>query len=220
MKIPQRTINRNPAYFTGYIIFFLLLSIFCFVSGKSDGFLLINHLHNNAFDKFFTMFTNVGNGLFVVALMLVLLVRKKMGMALQIGMGLLISGIVVQLIKHFFPCPRPQIFFAPGVIHYIAGVTRTGHSSFPSGHTATVFMLTTLLAFYLPGRMPGLFFLMIAILTGYSRIYLSQHFPMDVLVGSLTGVLTSMVIYELMPLNAISKKFQKDEWGPHSIKLR
>ena len=67
-----------------------------FVTGKSDGFLLINHFHNGMFDNFFIMFTNVGNGLFVIALMLFLLIRKKIGWCiLQIGIGLLISGLAV-----------------------------------------------------------------------------------------------------------------------------
>jgi membrane-associated phospholipid phosphatase len=220
MKILQRTINRNPAYFCGYLISFILLSGFCFVTGKSDGFLMINHLHNEMFDYFFTMFTNVGNGIFVIILMLFLMFRKKWGWALQIGMSLLISGMVVQLIKHYFPCPRPEVFFGSGTIHYIMGVTRTGRSSFPSGHTATVFMLSTLLALYIQGRKPGLFFLTIAILTGYSRIYLSQHFPVDVLAGSLTGVLTSLLVYTMVPLKSIEKKLQKNEWQQHSVKLR
>jgi membrane-associated phospholipid phosphatase len=220
MKILQRTISRNPAYFIGYFIFLILLSLFCVVTRKSDGFLLINHVHNVTFDYFFTMFTNVGNGLFVIALMIFLLIRKKIVWAVQIGMSLLISGLLVQLMKHFLPSPRPKLCFASDTIHCILGVTRTGHSSFPSGHTATVFMLTTLLALYFPGRKQGLFFLIIAILTGYSRVYLSQHFPIDVLVGSLTGVLISLLVYKLAPLKSFDKKFQKNDWAQHSVKLR
>ena len=172
------------------------------------------------FDNFFTMFTNIGNGLVVIAVMLFLMIRKKTGWVIQIGISLLISGLLVQMIKHFMPSPRPVIFFASGTVHYILGVTRTGHSSFPSGHTATAFMLTTLLAFYFPGRKPGLFFLTIAILTGYSRIYLSQHFPIDVLAGSLAGVLPSLAVYVFIPLPFFEKKFAKSEWDQQSIKLR
>jgi len=220
MKILQNPINRNPAYFIGYILFLILLSLFCFFTNKADGFLLINHFHNEMFDNFFTMFTNVGNGFVVIALMLFFLIRKKNGWVIQIGISLLISGLLVQTIKHFIPSPRPVIFFASGAVHYILGVTRTGHSSFPSGHTATAFMLTTLLALYFPGRKPGLFFLAIAVLTGYSRIYLSQHFPVDVLAGSLAGVLPSLGVYMFVPLPFFDKKFAKSEWDQQSVKLR
>jgi membrane-associated phospholipid phosphatase len=220
MKIIQPAISRNPAYFISYLVFFILLSLFCFFNSKSDGFLLINHFHNQLLDYFFTMFTNLGNGLFVVAWMLFMLMKKKVGWALQIGMSFLISGLLVQMIKHVTHSPRPSLFFGSGSIHIIRGVTRTGYSSFPSGHTATIFMLTTLLALYFPGKKPGLFFLMIAVLTGYSRVYLSQHFPVDVLAGSLTGVMISLVIYILIPLKIFEKKFPKNEWDQQSIKLR
>ena len=220
MKILQNPISRNPAYFTGYILFFILFSLFCFFTSKADGFLLINHFHSEIFDNFFTMFTNVGNGFVVIAVMLFLLIKKKTGWVIQIGISLLVSGLLVQMIKHFMPSPRPVIFFTSGAIHYILGVTRTGRSSFPSGHTATAFMLTTLLALYFPGRKPGLFFLTIAILTGYSRIYLSQHFPVDVLAGSLAGVLPSLAVYIFIPLPFFEKKFAKREWDQQSIKLR
>jgi membrane-associated phospholipid phosphatase len=220
MKILQPAVSRNPVYFIGYLVFFILLSLFCFFTSKADGFLLINHIHNEMFDNFFTMFTNVGNGLVVIALMLFLIIRKKTGWVVQIGISLLISGLIVQLIKHFMPSPRPVLFFASGAVHYILGVTRTGHSSFPSGHTATAFMLFTLLALYFPGRKPGLFFLTIAVLTGYSRIYLSEHFPIDVLAGSLAGVVPSLAAYIFIPLPFFEKKFPKNEWDPQSIKLR
>lgn len=219
-KILHKAISRNPVYFIGYLFCFILLSLYCFFTSKTDGFLRINHFHNEMLDYFFTMFTNVGNGLFVVALMLFLLIRKKIGWALQVGMGFLLSGLLVQIMKHCLPSPRPKLFFASGTIHYILGVTGTGHSSFPSGHTASIFMLTTLLAFYFPGRKPGLFFLAVAVLTGYSRVYLSQHFPIDVLIGSLTGVLASLLVYKMVPLKSFDKKFSKSEWVQQSIKLR
>src|SRR6478736_3485057 len=129
MKIVQPVVSRNPAYFISYLVFFILFSLFCFFTSKADGFLLINRFHNEIFDNFFTMFTNVGNGFVVIALMLFLLIRKKTGWVIQIGISLLLSGLVVQMTKHFMPSPRPEIFFASGAIHYILGVTRTGHSS-------------------------------------------------------------------------------------------
>jgi membrane-associated phospholipid phosphatase len=155
-----------------------------------------------------------------MALMLVLLLMKKFAWTGQIGMSFLISGLLVQLMKHFSASPRPKIFFGSGTIHCILGVTRTGYSSFPSGHTATIFMLTTLLALYFPGRKPGFIFFATAVLTGYSRVYLAQHFPCDVLAGSLIGMLTSLMVYLLIPLKSFEKKFPKTEWEQQSVKLR
>ena len=220
MKTLHNAISRIPAYFIGYLLCFVLLSSYCFFTSKSDGFLLVNHFHNEMLDNFFIMFTNVGNGLFVIVLMVFMLVRRKIGWTLQIGISFLISGLLVQLMKHYIPSPRPKVFFASGTIHDIIGVTRTGYSSFPSGHTATIFMLTTLLTLYFPGRKPGLFFLTMAVLTGFSRVYLSQHFPIDVLVGSLTGVLLSLGVYMMIPLKSFGKKLPSHKWEQQTIKLR
>lgn len=41
-------------------------------------------------------------------------------------------------------------------------------------------------------------FLIIAMLVGYSRMYLSQHFMIDITFGSLIGVISAIIIYSFM----------------------
>lgn len=49
----------------------------------------------------------------------------------------------------------------------------------------------------------------IAVLVGFSRVYLMQHFFMDVWAGALLGILSSLVSYSLV-LKFFSKKmYQK-----------
>jgi membrane-associated phospholipid phosphatase len=220
MRILTRTLNQNLVYFIGYIVFVCLLSVFCLAISKSAGFLLINRLHSKSLDYFFILFTNLGNVLFVIGLMVFMGIRKKFGWSLQIGVSFLVSGLLVQVIKHLVNSPRPKLYFGPNTIHFIYGITRTGSYSFPSGHTATIFALTTLLSLYFTGRKSGLFFIAIAVLTGFSRIYLSQHFPIDILVGSGIGFLISVLVYRLIPLKIFEKKFPKTEWERQSVTLR
>lgn len=220
MKNLTDALKRNPLYFISCLLFFIILSAFCIFISKPDGFLYINQFHSKFFDYFFILFTNLGNGLFVIGLMVFMLIRKKFGWSLQIGISFLVSGLLVQVFKHLVYSPRPKSYFGSQVIHCINGVTGTGSSSFPSGHTTTIFALTALLALYVPGRRSGFFFFMIAALTGFSRIYLSQHFPIDVLAGSAFGVLTSMAVYVLIPLKVFEKKFPKAGYGTQSVKLR
>ena len=220
MKSLTETANRNLTYMIYCLLFAILLSFYCILYSKPDGFLLINRFHTGPLDAFFIMFTNLGNGLFVIGLMVIMISRKKFGWTIQTGISFLVSGLVVQLFKRLAHCPRPRLFFGPNEIHFIHGITGTGYGSFPSGHTTTIFALTTLLSFYFPGRKSGLFFFLIAALTGFSRIYLSQHFPVDILGGLVTGVLISVVVYSYMPHEKFDRKFMKNELEPESTNLQ
>lgn len=221
MKNLSRAINRNTHYFTGYLIFAFTLTVFCFGFKKADGFLLINGFHFQSLDNFFVLFTQFGNGLFVMVIVILMLVLKKIGWAFQTVISFLVSGLCTQLIKHCIYSPRPKAFFGSGVsIHYIQGITYAGNNSFPSGHSATIFALTTLLSFYFPDKKWGLFFLTMAILTGFSRIYLSQHFPIDVLAGAIIGGIVSLAIYRYFPVESFEKKFSKNGWEHQSVKLQ
>lgn len=220
MKNLSRVLSHNPAYFSGYLLFVIVLTTYCLSINKPDGFMLINRFHFKMLDYFFILFTNLGNGLFVIGLMVFLFIRKKIGWTLQIGTCFLVSGLLVQVLKHLIHSPRPKLYFGPGAIHCIQGITGTGSGSFPSGHTATIFALTTLLCLYFPDRKSGTLFILIAALTGFSRIYLSQHFPIDVLAGSFIGVLVSVVVFLLIPMKFFEKRFPNSKWEHQSIKLR
>jgi membrane-associated phospholipid phosphatase len=220
MKSLSYIVNRSAAYLIYCLILTLVLSFYCIFLSKSEGFLFVNHCHNKFLDNFFILFTNLGNGLFAIGLMVIMVFRKKIGWSIQTGISFLISGLIAQVLKHLVHSPRPRLFFGAHEIHWIYGITRTGYASFPSGHTATIFALCTLLSFYFPGRKSGLLFFLIAALTGFSRIYLSDHFPVDVLGGLLTGVLSSLVVYVAFPNKKIERKLVKNDLKSQSANLQ
>lgn len=70
--------------------------------------------------------------------------------------------------------------------------------SFPSGHTAQTFFLMTLISHYFqPGLGGTVALYAVALLVGYTRIYVGAHFPRDVIggavLGSVRGVLAVLV---------------------------
>ena len=150
-------------------------------------------------DLFFKYITELGSNIpFVVAGLLLLV---KFGYSYFLLLSQLAVTCVVQPIKHILNVPRPKVFFAENfpdvVLHQVDGVSMHSMLSFPSDHTASVFAFMLALSLICKRTWASVVFLVLAILTGYSRIYLSQHFAEDVLAGSLIGVVLTTLIYRL-----------------------
>jgi membrane-associated phospholipid phosphatase len=156
----------------------------------------MNPLHHNYLDFFFIPVTYLGDGLFVIALALILFFIKKKFLSLMIVSSYLLSGIIAQVLKYFIEEARPAYYLEKtNYPYFIDGVTLHNFHSFPSGHTASAFALAAVLSFFVKNKSYSLFFLIIAALVGYSRIYLGQHFMDDVLAGSAIGLLSSIICW-------------------------
>jgi membrane-associated phospholipid phosphatase len=94
------------------------------------------------------------------------------------------SSIIVQILKRIFDSPRPSKFFQGlNPIRTIEGYPLYEFHNFPSGHSTNAFTLAVVLAFILPNRKLHWVIIPVAILTAFSRVYLSQHFFQDVSSG-------------------------------------
>jgi membrane-associated phospholipid phosphatase len=67
--------------------------------------------------------------------------------------------------------------------------------SFPSGHSTAAFSVCIFLALISNNKKWGYFYGVLAILISFSRVYLSQHYFIDILVGSILGTTITFFIY-------------------------
>ncbi len=154
---------------------------------------------------FFTFITKIGEHIsYVLALILLLFVRFRKALMIPI-LGLLV-GILSLGLKGAFLQARPFDYFNKhgtwNQIETVEGIVLlTGPSSFPSGHTMSAFALFSFLALSLnKGRILNFGLGIVALLIGISRIYLVQHFLVDVLAGAFCGLLIGGFCYGLQAL--------------------
>ena len=157
-------------------------------------FLSINHLpHTTALNRFFYFFTFVftGGTAWFVLMGAITLFRRKLGwrMIREAALPLALATLAVEYpIKAVFKRRRPFI----DIIQAIVIGKKPGTWSFPSGHSATAFAGAWLFSRYFP-RLAALWY-SIAGATAFSRIYLGDHYPGDVVSGSLLGTLFAMLL--------------------------
>ena len=201
-----KNLQHLKFYFIGIGAFFLFCIFFLFTMGKGESFLFLNQLHNKTLDLFFKNYTFLGDGLFAVILSLILFFFvKTQRLSVEILSSYIVSGLLAQVFKNIFKHPRPRAFFSPqDYAYFIDGVSIQNHVSFPSGHTTTAFALTLILANRTDNKFLQCLFLFMAILAGYSRIYLAQHFLEDVFAGAILGTIISVMC--LMISSRISPK--------------
>jgi membrane-associated phospholipid phosphatase len=83
-------------------------------------------------------------------------------------------------------------------LNFVEGVKVNAFDSFPSGHTTSAFVLAFIVILLLKNPyMKALVFIM-AVLIGFSRVYLLQHFLIDIYIGSVFGILSVLIAWKIM----------------------
>lgn len=188
----------------------IILVLFSFLGGKEDLFLLLNHDLGLTADFFFQYFTHAGDGIFWVPLALYFIFYKRKLLPLILS-AIILSTLLVQTGKKIiYPNEaRPTAAIestSQSPIHTVKGVTVHSNNSFPSGHTTTAFSLFLLGCLLLPYPYFWLIGFTAALLAGYSRIYLAQHFPLDVGAGMICAVIS--VYLSLQIQKVFNKKWE------------
>lgn len=174
----------------------LILILASFIIKKEELFLMLNLDLGKQADTFFKYFTNVGDGLFWLLWTLLIIIKKGKKYLPLLFASVIFSTLLTQISKQvIYPDePRPlQAIADQSQVHYVTGVTVHSINSFPSGHTATAFCFLLLLVLFSQTNALLLLGFAAALLVAYSRIYLGQHFPLDVGAGMLVAVSTMIL---------------------------
>ena len=191
-----RLIKVNAVFFTCFLLVLILSLYIELTHDKQSAFIFLNPLHNSLLDHTFVFFTILGNGWIMVIVSLVCFLFKKKKLSLLVLTSFLLSGLIAQVLKYFYPEARPAIFFEHSNYHYfITNITLNSSTSFPSGHTASAFAFAGVLAFYFRNKWLSLPLFLYACLVGYSRIYIGDHFLDDVIWGAVIGLASAMVCF-------------------------
>ncbi|MBQ9144683.1 MAG: phosphatase PAP2 family protein [Paludibacteraceae bacterium] len=191
---------------------------------KGELHLLLCQPHTPFLDTIVPIFSDLVDWL--PYLVVVLLLFYRAGWATFLASNLLLSTLIVQPIKHLVNAPRPRTWFAENMpdvaLPLVDGVKMNLWLSFPSGHTTTFFVLffsisIILCAENIRGKnILSLLCFLLATFGAYTRIYLSQHFALDVLAGILIASFTTILLYYFLVLKTKNTRFW--EWNLQKLR--
>ncbi|MGN1401606.1 MAG: phosphatase PAP2 family protein [Bacillus sp. (in: firmicutes)] len=101
----------------------------------------------------------------------------------SIGLTLLLEAII----KCFYFRPRP---FVNHIVNTLPPFPSEQSSSFPSRHTTLTFAVATSVMLY--KRVLGVIMYILACVTGFSRIMMGHHYPLDIVGSALLGSCSSL----------------------------
>lgn len=202
-------------YLIGYALWFGAALGMILSFSKAESFLLLNPYHSPALDVFFKYYSWLAEWpVFLIGLLPIAF--KRWRWTLYYAICEICGVIVVQSIKFRHFTLRPWNYFPQYTdiqLPLVEGVRLQTDASFPSGHTSTFFIFFTCCALLLTYKVKlssasraliQISLLLLALVGGYSRIYLSQHFLLDVWFGSLVGTVIPCVV-----LASYTRRIQK-----------
>jgi membrane-associated phospholipid phosphatase len=186
-------LQRIRLFFIVYLILLITCLVIKLIYSREEIYFAVNSIHSQWADWFAPYLTDLGEGWTIIILSAIWALfnyRQAFLMATSYG----VTAILAQILKPLFHAPRPELYFKNQLsrIHFVNGVEMFSHNSFPSGHTVTAFSAAVVATYLCKNKNWGLLFLLIAILIGYSRMYLSEHFFEDVTAGSVIGVIVTV----------------------------
>lgn len=191
---------QNRYFFIPFLIWVIIGGILLTLYSRNELFFAINRLHTPFLDKLNTVFSAYGRGdiipIFLVSLLMIPAYRNRNYMLTTLCFGVLIPT-TIYFTKVFFDTPRPLKYYQNFPVHTVPWLDNAFETSFPSGHTIGAFGFFLLISLYLPPLKKGwsVLFFFLSLTCGLSRLYLGQHFFVDIYAGSIIGTFLTSIIY-------------------------
>lgn len=184
-------------------IFFLVYLLLCLIGCGyylfiDHGFLVwFMHEYQNPFlDGFFTFFTKGGTYYFLAGVSVIILIYKRRHGLIFISASLVLI-VIAELSNHYiFSKTTNKVYFeGTEALKFNEVIEVYDFNGFPSAYTMTAFLIATFLTLMMNRRVWSMAMIVYAFFVGTSRIYLQQHFLIDVIAGSLMGALIAIIFY-------------------------
>ena len=190
----NRFFGTIKGFVTVCLLFFALTFMVLLFAGNSAATLWANGHHHPLLDILFRKITLLGDWvIYLISIAVGWRISHKNALATIVALAL--CGISVSLMKHqVFPDRnRPSAVLESGSIRQVPAEPLHRHNSFPSGHTATAFTGFCCMAFFTRSFGFQAIFALLAGLVAYSRMYLGQHFLVDLLAGAAIGITAALI---------------------------